>query len=70
MAGGKQAEKSFPVIQKTTEGKGAVSLSAEEHEALARFLMLKNDIENIERKQIYFRGHMDGFAYLKKISAI
>lgn len=28
-------------------------------------LSLKKD--NIERKQIYFRGHTDGYAYLKKI---
>lgn len=25
---------------------------------------------NIERKQIYFRGHTDGYAYLKKIGAV
>ena len=63
-------QKDFPVIKNITEGKGPISLSPEEHEAMARFLMLKNDMENIERKQIYFRGHTDSFAYLKKIGVI
>ena len=31
-------------------------------------LSLKKD--NIDRKQIYFRGHTDGYAYLKKIGII
>jgi len=63
-------QKDFPVIIQTIEGDGAVSLSAEEHGALIRYLGLKNDMENFERKAIYFRGHSDNFAYLKKIGAI
>lgn len=63
-------QKDFPVIPKITEGDGAVSLSAEEHKALVRYLGLKNEMENIERKQIYFRGHTDNFTYLKKIGAV
>jgi len=63
-------QQEFPVIQKITEGDGAITMSAEEHTALVRYLSLKNDMENIERKQIYFRGHTDNFAYLKKIGAI
>ena len=26
--------------------------------------------DNMEREQIYFRGHTDGFAYLQKIGAL
>ena len=26
--------------------------------------------EEIERKQLYFQGHVDGYAYLKKIKAV
>jgi hypothetical protein len=63
-------EESFPVIQEAMDGEGPLSLSAEEHKALARVLSLKHNMENIERKRIYFRGHTDGFAYLKKIGAI
>ena len=60
----------FPVIRDVTEGAGAVSLSPEEHKALIRYLDLKNEMENMERKRIYFRGHSDCFAYLKRIGAI
>ena len=60
----------FPVIAKVVEGDGAVSLSAEEHKALSRYLDLKNEMENMERKQIYFRGHTDNYAYLKQIIGI
>jgi hypothetical protein len=63
-------QKAFPVIPQVIEGEGAVSLSAEEHKALARYLALKHGMENMERKQIYFRGHSDNFAYLKRIGAI
>ena len=65
-----ELQKAFPVIGKVTEGDGEISLSADEHEALIRYLSLKNDMENMERKQIYFRGHSDNFAYLKKIGAV
>jgi len=62
----------YPVIPQITEGvgDGAVSLSAEERGALFRYLMLKHDMENIERKAIYFRGHKDNYYFLKKIGAL
>jgi len=60
----------FPVIPKVTEGNGAISLSTEEHKALTRYLELKNDMENQERKQIYICGHMDNTAYLKQIAGL
>ena len=60
----------FPAISKIMEGKGAISITAEEHAALSRYLAVKSSMEDMERKRIYFRGHTDGFAYLKKIGAI
>jgi hypothetical protein len=60
----------FPVIPQIIDGDGAVSLSAEEHKALVRYLGLKHSMENIERREIYFRGHTDAFAYLKKVGAV
>ena len=63
-------QQDFPVIMQIIEGGGAVSLSAEEHGALTRYLGVKHDMEDIERKAIYFRGHADNFAYLKKIGAV
>ena len=43
--------------------------TAEEHEALKEFIRLYMRADNMEREHIYFRGHADGFAYLKKIGA-
>jgi len=60
----------YHIIEQTCEGGGKNSLSAEEHAALSRYLSLKMDMEDIERKQIYYRGHTDCFAYLKKIGGI
>jgi hypothetical protein len=62
--------KAFPVLPAVTEGEGAVSLSAEEHKAFVRYLDLKHEMENIERKHIYFCGHRHSFDYLKRIGAI
>ena len=65
-----ELNKKYPVIEKVCEGEGSISLTAEEHAALTRYLSLKMDMDDIERKRIYFRGHTDNFAYLKKIGAI
>jgi hypothetical protein len=62
--------KVFPVLPVVTEGEGAVSLSAEEHKAFVRYLYLKHEMEDIERKHIYFCGHRHSFDYLKRIGAI
>ena len=45
-------------------------LTAEEHAAFSKYLRLSRKLENMERLQLYFRGHMDAVAYLKKIKAI
>lgn len=58
-----------PFIQKVLEGTGGLTLSAEEHEVLANYFRLQFRLESMERQQIYFRGHTDCFAYLKKIGA-
>jgi len=59
-----------PFISAVMYGDGSVSLSTEEHKKLVDYLNVVNNLENIERMQLYFRGHMDGFSYLKKIEAI
>ncbi len=58
-----------PVIGALLEGNGQLSFSAEEHESLKEFIRLCLRADNMEREHIYFRGHADGFAYLKKIGA-
>jgi len=65
-----EMQRTHPFIMEVLEGSKEISLSTEEHGVLAQFLSLSSRIEDIERQQIYFRGHMDSFAYLKRIGAI
>ena len=65
-----ELEALFPVIPQTLESNSAISLTAEEHAALLRYLSVKHKMENTERRQLYLRGHRDGFAYLKMIGAV
>ena len=59
-----------PVIEKTLEGSGDVHLTAEEHTVLTEYLRLRFGLDDMERLQIYFRGHTDAVSYLKKIKAL
>ena len=52
----------YPVIDKVNEDSGEIRMTAEEHRA--------RQMEDMERQHIYFRGHTDAMAYLKKIKAI
>ena len=63
-------EETFLDIEKALTGSGEVHLTAEEHEPLVEYLHLLFKREDMERRHIYFRGHTDAFAYLKKIHAI
>ena len=53
-----------PVIDRLGEDDGEIHMTAEEHRGLVR------QMEDMERQHIYFRGHTDAVAYLKKIKAI
>lgn len=55
---------------KVMEGKGEIHMTAEEHAAFVQCLRLYLRLDDMERMQIYFRGHTDAVAYLKKIKAI
>jgi len=63
-------ERDYPFILNVMEGEGEISLTMEEHRILVEYFRLSLKKDNIERKQIYFRGHTDGYAYLKKIGAV
>lgn len=65
-----ELQQAHPVIERVLEGEGTISLSEDEHTALVRYIGLTRQIEEVERRQIYFRGHTDSFAYLKKIGVI
>jgi hypothetical protein len=60
----------FPQIEQWLEGSGALALSAEEHAGLARYTTLTAKTEDMERRAIYYAGHKDCIAWLKRIGAI
>ena len=65
-----EMESRYPFILEVTEGSGAISLTAEEHEIVRKYMRRMFEKETIERCQIYFRGHTDGYVYLKKIGVV
>ena len=65
-----EMESRYPFILEVTEGSGAISLTAEEHEIVRKYMSRMFEKETIERCQIYFRGHADGYVYLKKIGVV
>ena len=65
-----EMESRYPFILEVTEGSGAISLTAEEHEIVRKYMSRMFEKETIERCQIYFRGHTDGYVYLKKIGVV
>lgn len=65
-----ELQERFPCIGAALEGDGAVSMTAEEHAGLLEYLGVVSDMENIERLRLYYAGHRDCFAYLKKIGAV
>ena len=63
-------KKRFPCIMKVMEDKGEIYLTAEEHAAFDQYLRLSRGLADMERLQLYFRGHTDAVAYLKRIKAL
>lgn len=65
-----ELRKKNPIIEKLLETDGELHISAEERVALREAYRLQHKLEDMERQQIYFRGHTDAVAYLKKIGVI
>ena len=65
-----ELQEQFPCIQEIFDGEVKISMTADEHEGLLQYLSVVSDMENIERLRIYYAGHRDCFAYLKKIGVI
>jgi hypothetical protein len=65
-----ELEERFPFIETAMEGKGSLSLTAIEHAGLVEYLGVSNEIENRERLNLYYAGHRDCFAYLKRIGLL
>ena len=60
----------YPFISRMLYGEGTVHLTADEHEKLVQYIRLIMQRDNMERQQLYFRGHTDAFSYLKKIKVL
>ena len=65
-----EMQRANPCIMEVLEGDKEVSLSAGEHRVLTQYLSLSSRIEDMELLHIYFRGHADSFAYLKRVGVI
>ena len=65
-----EMKKQHPFITQVLEDKGALQLSEQEHGILTEFFALYMQADNMEREQLYFRGHTDCIAYLKRIGAL
>ena len=63
-------ENKHDFIEQVLNGSGDVCLTAEAHNVLTEYLRLRFNLDDVEREAIYFRGHTDAVAYLKKIKAI
>lgn len=66
----KALSRQYPFINNLLENGGEIQLSAEEHKVLNEYFCLYMRADNMEREQLYFRGHTDAFAYLKKIGVL
>ncbi len=65
-----EMENQYPFLPKLSVGQGEMMLSADEHKILKQYIYRFFQKDNMERKYIYFRGHTDGYAYLKEIGAV
>ncbi|WP_194611020.1 DUF6664 family protein [Clostridium vitabionis] len=63
-------QEQHPFILEVLEGKGKTSLTEEEHDILLEYLDLYRKMDERERIHIYFRGHTDALAYLKRIGVV
>lgn len=63
-------KRQFPCIVQVMDSQDELHLTAEEHAAFSKYLRLLRKLDDMERQQIYFRGHTDAVAYLRKIKAI
>ena len=63
-------QKKHSFIENIIEGVGEIHLSDDEHQILIQYFKLLNKLNDMERLHIYFCGHRDAIAYLKRIKAI
>ena len=65
-----EMESRYPLIPELTAGSVSISIKAKEHEIVRQYMSRMFEKETLERCQIFFRGHTDGYAYLKEIGVV
>lgn len=63
-------KKQYPAVCKLLEDGGEVYLTAEEHATLKQIAQLRFRLDDLERRQLYFRGHTDAIFYLRKAGVL
>ncbi len=65
-----EIQRQYPAVQKAVDGEGGVSLNNDEHKALVEYLRVNEQANSMEHLEVYFQGHVDCMAYLKKIGVL
>ena len=65
-----EMEEQYPFLLELAEGSGELMISSEEHDIFVKYLARCSRRETLERQQIYFRDHTDGYAYLREIGVV
>ena len=60
----------YPNVRKVLDVDRPCELSAEDCTALVKVLKYKNEMANLELKEVYFKGCIDCVSYLKKLSIL
>ena len=60
----------YPNVRKVLDVDRTCELSAEDCTALVEVLKYKNEMANLELKEVYFKGCIDCVSYLKKLSIL
>ena len=60
----------YPNVRKVLDVDRPCELSAEDCTALVEVLKYKNEMANLELKEVYFKGCIDCVSYLKKLSIL
>ena len=59
----------IPVIAKVMEETGEIHMTVEEHTAFLQYHHLLRKLDDMERMELYFHGHIAA-SYLKRIQAL
>lgn len=58
----------FPCVDNVLEGQGELFLTAEEHEAVVRYLFVRQKMDSVERREYYRFGHIHAHRYRNELT--